>query len=325
MIEINKLNSRIYSKLGQSGAAFGMGLFDIIDDNNDLFVLSSDMSRPAGLDRFKSMYPDQFLNVGIAEQNLIGIAAGLASEGKTVIVTAQAAFITMRSCEQLRQYLGYMKSNVVAIGISAGFALTYFGNTHYAIEDISITRSIPGLTVISPSDAGQAAKALIAAVNLKAPVYIRFTGTLNCPVVYLEEYEFRIGKSIQIKDGNDITIFATGSMVFYSLKAAEIIEEKGITVRVIDVHTIKPIDSEMIFKSFDSTLFVSVEEHSIIGGLGTSISEIITEKSNCPPLLRLGVKDTFSHPGDYIYLLEQNRLQPILIAEDILNEYSKKD
>ena len=323
MIEINKLNSRIYSKLGQSGAAFGLGLFDIIDENDEVFVLSSDMSRPAGLDRFKSMYPDRFLNVGIAEQNLIGIASGFASEGKTVIVTAQAAFITMRSCEQLRQYLGYMKSNVVAVGISAGFALTYFGNTHYAIEDIAITRSIPGMTVISPSDAGQAAKALIAAVNLKAPVYIRFTGSLNCPIVYQEEYEFLIGKSILIKDGNDISIFATGNMVFYSLKAAEILEEKGITVRVIDVHTIKPIDAEMIYKCFNSNLLVSIEEHSIIGGLGSSISEVIAEMSNYPPLLRLGVKDTFSHPGDYTYLLEQNRLQPILIAEDILNKYNQ--
>ncbi|HPS82879.1 MAG TPA: transketolase C-terminal domain-containing protein [Bacteroidales bacterium] len=323
MIEINKLNSRIYSKLGQSGTIFGIGLFDVMNDKADIFVLSSDMSRPAGLDRFKTMYPDRFYNVGIAEQNLMGIAAGLASEDNTVIVTAQAAFISMRSCEQLRQYLGYMKSNVIAVGISAGFALTYFGNTHYAIEDMAITRSIPGMTVISPSDAGQAAKALIAAVRLKSPVYIRLTGTLNCPVVYEQEYEFEIGKSIQLKEGNEITLFATGSMVHPCLNAAAIIEEKGISVRVLDVHTIKPLDEKAVMKCLDSALLVSVEEHNIVGGLGTSIAELMAEKGNCPPLLRLGVKDSFSHPGDYAYLLAQNRLQPDLIAEDILKEYQK--
>ncbi|MEI8274242.1 MAG: transketolase C-terminal domain-containing protein, partial [Paludibacter sp.] len=236
MIEINKLNARIYSKLGQSGATFGLGLFDLLIVDSDIVVLSSDMSRAAGLDRFKTQYPERFFNLGIAEQNLIGVAAGLSSEGKVPIVTAQAAFISMRSCEQMRQYLGYMNSGVVAVGLGAGFALTFFGNTHYAIEDISIMRSIPGMTVISPSDAGQAAKALVAAVNLKAPVYIRLTSTMNCPIVYTEDYPFIIGKTIQVKEGNDITIFATGSMVYYSLKAAEIIEQMSeLSVKVIDM------------------------------------------------------------------------------------------
>jgi len=324
MIEINKLNAKIYSKLGQSGATFGLGLFDLLSADSDIIVLSSDMSRAAGLDRFKTQYPERFFNLGIAEQNLIGVAAGLSSEGKTPIATAQAAFISMRSCEQMRQYLGYMNSGVVTVGLGAGFSLTFFGNTHYAIEDISILRSIPGMTILSPSDAGQAAKALVAGVNLKAPLYIRLTGTLNCPIVYTEDYEFVIGKSIQIKEGKDITIFATGSMVYYSLKASEILELEGLSVRVIDMHTIKPLDSESIIKCLDSKLFVSVEEHSIIGGLGSSISEFISSERSCPPLLRLGVMDTFSHPGDYLYLLNQNRLQPQLIAEDILTKYKSE-
>ena len=325
MIEINKLNARIYSKLGQSGATFGLGLFDLLNTDSDIVVLSSDMSRAAGLDRFKTQYPERFFNLGIAEQNLIGVAAGLSSEGKTAIVTAQAAFISMRSCEQMRQYLGYMHSGIVAVGLGAGFALTFFGNTHYAIEDVSIMRSIPGMTVLSPSDAGQAAKALVAAVKLKAPVYIRLTSTMNCPIVYNEDYQFIIGKSIQIKNGKDITIFATGSMVHFSLKAAEIIENDGFSVRVIDMHTIKPIDEEMITNCLNSNLFVSVEEHSIIGGIGSAISEFISAKKNSPSLLRLGVMDKFSHPGDYLYLLEQNRLQPQLIAEDILKKYKTEN
>jgi len=323
MIEINKLNARIYSKLGQSGATFGLGIFDVLDEDFDIVVLSSDMSRAAGLDRFKTQYPERFFNVGIAEQNMIGVASGLSSEGKNVIVTAQAAFLSMRSCEQMRQYLGYMKSSVIAVGLGAGFALTYFGNTHYAIEDVSIMRSIPGMTILSPSDAGQAAKALVAAVNLKKPVYIRLTSTMNCPIVYNEDYSFIIGKSIKVKDGKDITIFATGSMVYYSIKAAEIIENEGISVRVIDMHTIKPIDEEMVTNCLDSNMFVSIEEHSIIGGIGSAISEYISDIKNSPTLLRLGVMDTFSHPGEYLYLLEQHRLQPQLISEDILKKYKK--
>ncbi len=321
MIEINKITARNYSRLGQSGAAFGIGLFEILNNHAETMVLSSDMSKPAGLDRFRNMYPDKFYNVGIAEQNLIGIAAGLSSEDKKVIVTAQAAFISMRSYEQIRQFMGYMRLNIIAVGISSGFALSFFGNTHYAIEDISIIRTIPGMTLITPSDAGQAVKALIAAAELNAPVYIRFTGTVNCPIVYNDDYFFEVGKSIQVKGGGDITIFAAGSMVYYSLQAANILEQDGLSVRVIDMHTIKPLDYEILSKCSSSNLFVSVEEHSIIGGLGSAISEYTASEKRMPPLLRLGIKDTFSHPGDYSFLLEQNRLKPESIAEDILIKY----
>jgi transketolase len=321
-MEINKLNARTYSRLGQNGAVFGMSLPDLIKANPNILVLSSDMSRTAGLDRFKTQYPDKFFNVGIAEQNLVGIASGLSGEDKPVIITAQAAFLSMRSCEQMRQYLGYMHSNVIAIGISAGFALTFFGNTHYAIEDISVLRSIPDITILSPSDAGQAAKALVAAIHLKSPVYIRLTGTLNNPIVYTEDYEFTVGKVIQIKEGTDISIFATGSMVYNSLKASEIVEKNNISVRVVDVHTIKPLDIQAINDSLNSKLFVSVEEHNIIGGLGGVISEYLAEQGKIAPLLRLGVKDKFSIVGDYDYLLHQHRLTPDLIAEDILRKYN---
>ena len=281
------------------------------------------MALPAGLNRFMSSYPEMFYNVGIAEQNLIGIASGIASEGKKVIATAQACFISMRSCEQIRQYLGYMNSNVIAVGISSGFALNFFGNTHYSIEDVSIMRSIPGMTVISPSDAGQAAKALIASIDIDTPVYLRLTGTMNCPVVYEEDYNFNIGKSIKISDGEDITIFATGSMVYNSIKASEIIKKSiKCSIRIIDMHTIKPLDKKVIKDSFNSNLLVSLEEHNIIGGLGTAISEYLSSFRNTPPLIRLGVMDKFSNPGDYNFLLQQNRLQPTEIAEDIIKSYN---
>jgi transketolase len=252
---------------------------------------------------------------------MVGIAAGMASEGKKAIITCQAAFISMRSCEQIRQYLGYMNLDIVAVGISAGFALTFFGNTHYAIEDISIMRSIPGMTIFSPSDAGQAAKILYAAVEMNGPAYIRFTGGLNCPIVYQQDFDFKIGKAIKLKDGSDISIFATGSMVYQSLMAAEILEKENISVSVIDVHTIKPLDLEIIESCKNSKLFVSVEEHNVVGGLGTAISEHLAECNGFPSLVRLGVQDTFSHPGDYNYLIKQNRLMPEEIAEDILKKY----
>ena len=318
---MNKLSTstaKIYSKLGQAGSAFGIALMDLQKNQTEIYVLSADMSKPAGLDRFKTKYPEYFFNVGIAEQNLIGVAAGMASEGKKVVVTAQAVFLSMRSCEQVRQYMGYMGSKIVAVGISSGYALTFFGNTHYATEDISIMRSIPNLTILSPSDAGQSIKIMRAAIESNSPVYIRLTGVLNCPIVYQEEYEYEVGKGIQLRTGNDVTIFATGSMVYNSLEASDILAKTGVNASVIDMHTLKPLDHNIISHNINSKLFVSVEEHSIIGGLGTAISEYLSSIRNSPRLLRLGVKDKFSAPGDYPYLIKQNRLSSHQIAEDIL-------
>lgn len=322
MIEINKLSSFTFSKLGQSGAVFGVGLLEANKSIANIKVISADMSRPAGLGRFINQFPDQFINVGIAEQNAVGVAAGMSSEGNNVIVTAQAVFITMRSFEQIRQYFGYMKLNATIIGIASGFGLTFFGNTHYSIEDIALMRSIPGMTVLSPSDAGQAAKMFVAAIQLNTPVYLRLTGSLNCPIVYKEDFNYEIGKAITVKDGLDITIFATGLMVFNAIKAAELLEKENISVRIVDMHTIKPIDSTIIKNCFDSKLFVSIEEHNTIGGLGTAISDLLSETSKHPTLLKLGIKDRFSTPGEYEYLIQQNRLDFQSIAEDILAKYN---
>lgn len=322
MVEINKLSSHTFSKLGQSGAVFGIGLLEANKSIPNIRVISADMSRPAGLGRFINQFPDQFFNVGIAEQNAVGIGAGMSSEGNNVIVTAQAVFITMRSFEQVRQYFGYMKFNATIVGIASGFGLTFFGNTHYAIEDIALMRSIPGMTVLSPSDAGQAAKMIIAAIQFDSPVYIRLAGSLNCPIIYKEDFDYEIGKAIKVRDGLDITIFATGLMVYNAIKAAEMLEKQNISVRIIDVHTIKPIDSDTIQNCFDSKLFVSIEEHSIIGGLGTAISDLLSETSKHPSLLKLGIKDKYSYPGEYEYLIHQNRLDLQSIAEDILVKYN---
>lgn len=313
-----KFNTRAYARLGQAGSIFGMALFDNLEGNS-IKVLSSDMSVVAGLDRFKRMYPDDFYNVGIAEQNLIGVAAGLTSEGHKAIAVAQACFITMRSFEQIRQYMGYMKNNVIAVGLNSGFALTFFGNTHYCIEDLSLMRSVPGLTVLSPSDAGSAVKAFEAAMKVDGPVYIRLTGSLMTPILYEEDFDYQIGKSITLKEGNDVVIFATGTVVANALNAAEQLEENGVSAKVVDMQSIKPIDEHAILGSKDAKLIVTVEEHNVVGGLGTAVADVIANAGDMPKLLKLGVKDEYSKVGDYNYLLNQHRLMPEQVKEDILS------
>ena len=316
---MNKFNPRVYFRLGQSGSIFGMELMEQAG-NYPFKVLSSDMSVVAGLDRFKKEYPDNFYNVGIAEQNLLGVAAGLDSEGFKTIAVAQACFISMRSFEQVRQYLGYMGGKVMCVGINSGFSLTFFGNTHYAIEDMALMRSIPNMTVLSPADAGEAVKLFDAALKVDGPVYLRLSGSLNTPIVYKEDFELKIGRAITLKEGEDIAIFATGLMVSNALKAAELLLEKGITATVVDVHTIKPIDKDTIQKNCGKKLLVSVEEHNVVGGLGTAIADVLSEQRNSAPLLKLGVQDHFMPVGDYNYLVEQAGLTPEQIAASIENK-----
>lgn len=319
---INEVSSRTYSRLGQAGSLFGMGLFEAIDAVGNTFLLTADMGKPAGMSRFKAKFPEYFVNVGIAEQNLIGMAAGFASEGHPVVASAQAAFISMRSFEQVRQYLGYMKLPIVTVGVSAGFGLTFFGNTHYALEDMAVMRTIPGITILSPSDAGQAAKAIVAALKSKSPAYIRCTGGLNAPSIYKSDYEFKIGKAIEIRPGTGVGIFVTGAVTANALEAARALEERGISAAVIDVHTIKPLDTACIDRYAEHKLLVSVEEHNVIGGLGGAISEYLASLEARPRLLRLGVKDRFLTVGDYPYLVQQSRLDTTSIAEDILSVLS---
>lgn len=322
---ITEVSSRIYSRLGQAGSLFGMGLFDAIEEVGNTYVLTADMGKLAGMNRFKTKYPEYYVNVGIAEQNLIGMAAGIASEGYPVVASAQAVFISMRSFEQIRQYMGYMKIPFVVVGLSAGFGLTYFGNTHYAIEDIAVMRAIPGMTILSPSDSGQAAKAIIAALKSKSPVYIRCTGGMNNAAIYKSDYEYEIGKAIEIKSGTDVAIFSTGAVTYNALQAASELEAYGVSSAVIDVHTIKPLDIDSIDCFLGCRLLVSVEEHNVIGGLGAAISEYLAGLVSHPRLIRIGIKDQYFKAGDYPFLIKQSRLDKISIVNEILKNISLKD
>lgn len=323
MSELNSTKAKIYSRLGQRGAIFGVSALDAAKDDSLLMVLTADLASLSGLDRYVNKYPEQFLNIGIAEQNMLGIASGLSAEGFHPIVTTYATFVSLRSCEQIRHYLGYMGLKVIVIGSGAGLIQAYSGNTHYSVEDLAVMRAIPNLTVLSPADAGSAVKAFEASLKNNTSVYIRLTGGLNCPIVYKEDFNYTIGRANTIREGDDIVIFATGVMVYQGLLAADILQEHSVSVKVVDMHSIKPIDANAIQENQTAKLFVSIEEHNIIGGLGGAISEVMSEAAAYPELLRLGIHDVFNVAGDYDNLLEQNRLLPQQIAEDIIVRYRK--
>ena len=269
---INERNIKIWSTIG-SRATLGIAALELAKTMDNLMVLTCDVSTSAGLDRYRKTYPEKYLDLGIAEQNMIGVAAGLASENFNVITTTFAPFQTMRCCEQIKVNLGYMRQKICMVGIASGLALGTLGYTHCCIEDVGILRSIPGITIISPADSLETVKALEAAVKSKNPTYLRLTGSSSNPIVYNKDYEFKIGKSITLKEGKVITFFCVGAMVHQCLEAAKILESKNISSKVVNMHTIKPIDKLAIEDSCNSELIVSVEEHNVIGGLGSAIAE----------------------------------------------------
>lgn len=313
----NKVNFKLMSMAGQGGSVFGISLINLMNSRDDLIVLSSDMSTPAGLDKFKMAYPDHFMNMGIAEQNMIGTAAGLADEGYKPICVAQACFITMRSFEQVRQYCGYMQIPMVIIGIGSGVSLQYMGNTHYALEDLALMRTIPGIEVIAPCDSYEAVLAFEYAVNSNYPVYIRLYGGTAIPAVFTEEKEFKVDKAIKLREGKDFQIIATGSMVGSALIVAEELAAEGIESSVVDMHTVKPLDKEAI--DLNKKLIVTLEEHSIIGGLGSAVSDVLSLFSSHAKQLKLGINDSFVPVGSYQYLLRQCGLDIKSIKNEIIN------
>ena len=288
-------------------------------------MVTGDLGDSSGLARFKNTFPDRFINVGIAEQNMIGVAAGLAKEGYNVFATSFGPFITLRSGEQVRMNLGYMELNVKAVAIGSGLSMAFLGNSHYGLEDAAVMRSIPNLTVVSPADCAEIVKVVHAAAEFDGPMYIRLTGAVGNPPVYTEEYDFEIGKSITLKKGSDMTIFATGSMVYESLEAAKILDNSGISATVVNAHTLKPFDYSEIDKAISSSkIIVTVEEHSIIGGLGSIVAEYKAKFTNSPAQLILGLPDKFGKTAEYRYLLEKYRLVGDKIAIDIQKFLQKK-
>lgn len=318
MFEITRISARTCSMLGQRGSIFGQAVLEAAEEDEKFILLTADLATLSGMTKYIDKFPNQFYNIGIAEQNMIGISAGLAAEGFHPCATTYATFITMRSCEQIRHFCGYMKEKIIVVGSGAGLSQGFAGNTHYTIEDIAVMRSIPNITIMSPADGASAVKQFELARKAEGAVYMRLTGNLNCPMIYKEETDFEIGKAKLLKEGSDMVIYAVGTMVSAAMKAAVLLEEKGISATVYDMFTVKPIDREAVNACKSYKLAVTIEEHNKMGGLGAAVAEVMTEQIGMPKLLRCGIHDSFDLACDYDGLLAQNRLTPELIADDII-------
>lgn len=277
--------------------AYGKALAELSKVNKNIVVLDADLSKSTKTADFKSVAPERFFNMGIAEANMMGVAAGLSTCGKIPFVSTFAMFAAGRAFEQIRNSLCYPKLNVKVCATHAGLTVGEDGASHQAIEDIALMRSIPNLVVISPSDAVEAEAAIKAVAEYDGPCYVRL-GRLAVNVINdNDSYKFEIGKGITLSEGNDVTIVANGLMVDVAIQAKEDLAKEGINARLINIHTIKPIDGDLLVKAAKETgAIVSVEEHSVIGGLGSAISEVVCEE--CPvPVVKVGVKDTFGESG----------------------------
>lgn len=295
--------------------AYGRALEEFGDSKN-IYVFDADLKSCTMTTYFAEKYPERFYNMGIAEANMVDVAAGFATCGATALVHTFAIFASGRVYDQVRNSVAYPKLNVKVVGSHAGLTVGEDGATHQSLEDISLMRTIPGMTVIVPCDANETREATRAMLAKEGPCYLR-TGrvALDCITDTIDHYNFEIGKGIQLMDGNDVTIIACGLLVQEAMKAGEMLAKEGIHARVIDMHTIKPIDKEMILKAAKETgAIVTAEEHNIIGGLGSAVAEVITQNQPVP-MEFVGVKDVFGHSGHPAELLQKYGLTPEHIAE----------
>lgn len=283
--------------------AYGKALAELGNNRDDIIVLDADLAKATKTGVFKKAHPDKFIDCGIAESNMMGVAAGLASTGYTVFASSFAMFAAGRAFEQVRNSIAYPNLNVKIGATHAGISVGEDGASHQCCEDIALMRVIPNMVIINPADDVEAYQAVMAAAEHEGPVYMRF-GRLAVPRVNSEDYKFELGKGVQLRDGSDVTIIATGLMVNEAVIAADELKAQGIDARVINIHTIKPIDKDIIIKAAKETgAIVTAEEHSVIGGLGGAVSEVLCE--SCPvPVLRLGVYDQFGKSGAALDLLK---------------------
>lgn len=287
--------------------AYGEALVELGKINENVVVLDADLSGSTKTSMFKKTFPERHFNVGIAEADLIGTAAGFAACGKTAFASTFAMFAAGRAFEQIRNTVAYPKLNVKIAPTHAGISVGEDGGSHQSVEDIAIMRALPGMVVLSPADATETKKMVFAAAEYDGPVYIRM-GRLGVPVLFDDNYDFQIGIANTLRDGKDVTIAATGLMVAEALKAAEELEKEGISVRVINVGTIKPLDGETILKAAQETKFiVTAEEHSVIGGLGSAVSEFLSEV-HPTKVKKVGIYDKFGQSGTGEELLQKYEL-----------------
>ena len=302
---------------------YARALIELGQQHDDVFVLDADCAKSNYTNRFRDEFPDRFFNMGIAECDIVGTAAGMAALGKVPFANAYANFLTGRGYDQVRISVAYSGRNVKIVGHNAGTSAAQEGATHLPLEDIGLMRAIPDMTVIVPADSCEMEKAVRAAYEFDGPVYLR-VGKLKVPDVTTADTPFEIGKAIRFREGSDVTLISTGNMLFETLKAAEILAEKGVSAEVLHMHTVKPIDSEAIAESARKTgAVVTVEEHSILNGLGSAVAETLCEKYPVP-LRRVGTKDVFGLSGTMDELMDYFGLRAEPIAATALEAIQAK-
>lgn len=299
--------------------AYGKALTKLAAINENVVVLDADLSKSTKTADFKAVAPERFINMGIAESNMMGVAAGLSTCGKIPFASTFAMFAAGRAFEQIRNSICYPSLNVKVCATHAGLTVGEDGATHQSIEDISLMRSIPNMVVINPSDAIETEAAILAVAEYNGPCYVRLGRLAVSLINDNADYKFEIGKGVTLTNGNDVTIIATGMMVELALEAKEELAKDGIDARIINIHTIKPIDKELLINAAKETgAIVTVEEHSIIGGLGSAVAEVVTEEYPVP-VLKVGIKDTFGESGKPNELLKAYGL-----TTEAIVEHSKK-
>ena len=321
-MEINRKYARGLSRIGVR-ATYGQTLFELAQNNSSIMAISADLGRSSGLNQLRTNLPDQFVNAGIAEQNMVGVAAGMASQGLQVFASSFAPFISMRASEQVRMNLGYMRLPVKLVALGSGVSMGFLGNSHYGLEDAAVMRTIPGMTIVSPADCVELKKVLHAAAEFDGPMYIRLTGGVNAPIVYDQEYDFCIGRAHNLRSGDgSACILATGSSVALAMDVAEkFTADHGIQISVVNMHTIKPLDSGSIVDAFDNySLVVTIEEHTVIGGVGSAVAEFHADNGLSGSLLRIGIPDSYVSTGDYAFALSQCGLTVDSVYEKILQK-----
>ena len=297
-------------------------IYNLMKENDNVYFLTGDLGFSV-VEKLEKDFPNRFINVGIAEQNIIGVAAGLAMTGKKVIAYSIIPFITMRCFEQIRNDICYHNADVMLLGAGAGLSYGILSSTHFALEDIAVIRSLPNISVFSPSDATEAKLGMEYFKKSRGPVYFRI-GKKEEPVIFEKPYEFDFGKGHVIQKGTDVTIFATGTLMNEVLESASLLKQQGIDATVVDIHTIKPLDTEtVIVNAKEKKLVVTIEEHNITGGLGSAVAEVLSGYSNMPKLMRIGTPDTFiKTTGTQQYLRSKLGLTSDQITAAILKNLS---
>ena len=298
-------------------ATFGEAVVEAAIENQNVIVLSADSSSGSGLSDFLKKFPERHFEFGIMEQGIVGFASGLATTGKIPVFAAIAPFVTARPFEMFRNDLGYMNQNVKIVGRCVGLTYDTLGSTHHSIDDVAIIRTIPGVTILNPGDPVTIKKAVHAMIEHKGPCYLKI-GSPKMPVLYPDDVDFKLGKGIVMQDGTDVALIATGTVLSKAVAAAKLLEEAGVSVRLIDMHTLKPIDRELVLAAArEIGKIVTVEEHFTAGGLGSIIAEVCSQE--CPAKMKMiGINDLYASNGPYEELIGKYGLQPDQIKETVI-------